>query len=83
MIRTQIQLAEEQAHALKQLAARKGVSMAELIGRSVAAALERESAEYGERVRRALSVVGMFKSGAPSDLSVNHDKYLDEAYGAH
>lgn len=80
MIRTQIQLTEEQAHALKKLAARKGISMAELIRRSVAATLKRESAERQEKVRRALSAIGMFKSGAPSDLSVNHDKYLEEAY---
>lgn len=79
MIRTQIQLTEEQAHALRELAVRQGVSMAELIRRSVAATLERESAEYEERWKRAMSVVGMFASGL-SDVSENHDKYLEEAY---
>lgn len=80
MIRTQIQLTEDQATGLKNLAARKGVSMAELIRRSIAIMLERETSEYEERWKRAMSVIGMFKSGAPSDLSENHDKYLEEAY---
>lgn len=79
MVRTQIQLTEEQARDLKKLAARKGISMAELIRRSVADTLKRESAEYEERWKRALSVVGMFDSGL-TDVSENHDKYLEEAY---
>ena len=80
MIRTQVQLTEQQAHALKIAAARQGVSIAELVRRSVDDMFERESAQDDERRRRALAVVGLFKSGAPPDMAVEHDKYLDEAY---
>lgn len=38
-----------------------------------------DSIDREERRRRALSVVGAFSSGV-DDLSVNHDKYLAEAY---
>ncbi len=77
MIRTQIQLTEEQARGLKELAAQRGVSMAELIRQGV----ERILAESDERERRrrALAVIGRFHGG-PSDVSVNHDRYLAEDY---
>lgn len=80
MIRTQIQLTEEQARALKALAAEQGVSVAELIRRSV----DRLTASAGPgqeaRRRRALAVAGRFRSGC-ADLSAGHDEYLVEAYG--
>jgi len=79
MIRTQIQLTEEQAEALKQLAAHKRISMAEMIRRSIDSTLEREGAEREELWERAMSVVGIFNSGL-SDVSEEHDKYLAEAY---
>ena len=50
MVRTQIQLTEEQARALKELAAEEGVSMAELIRRSVEYTIKaREETKSGER----------------------------------
>ena len=81
MVRTQIQLTEHQAKALKELAAAEERSMAELIRRSVDAFL-RSSARRSrqERKRRALAAVGRFRSGV-SDLSVNHDRYLGEDFG--
>jgi hypothetical protein len=80
MVRTQIQLTEEQSQALKQLAARQDVSVAELIRRSVDALIE-SAAEptREERWRRAREVAGMFHSGH-SDLGINHDRYLAEAF---
>lgn len=78
MIRTQIQLTEEQARALKELAAERGVSMAELIRQSVEQLLKQR--ERAEKWRRAREIVGKYHGG-PSDVSVNHDKYLDEIYG--
>lgn len=80
MVRTQIQLTEYQAKALKELAAATERSMAELIRQSVDAFL-RSSAHSSrqERKRRALAAVGRFRSGA-TDLSVNHDRYLSEAF---
>ena len=77
MVRTQIQLTEEQARALKEMAVRRGVSMAELIRESVQRLIEER--EEAEKWRRALEVLGKYRDGA-SDVSINHDKYLDEAY---
>jgi hypothetical protein len=81
MIRTQIQLTPEQAKALRRLAAAEGVSQAELVRRFVDEGLLRFRGRGGaERVRRALAVVGRFRSGH-RDVSERHDRHLDEAYG--
>ena len=81
MVRTQIQLTERQARELKRMAAREGVSMAEVVRRAVDAKIHEGASEvpWEERVRRALAVMGKFKSGI-RDLSTNHDKYLAEDY---
>ena len=80
MVRTQIQLTEEQAHRLKAAAAEQGVSMAELIRRGVDALLNGGYPDRSaERRRRAIAVAGRFRSGVP-DLAVNHDRYLAEIY---
>lgn len=80
MIRTQIQLTEEQARSLKRLASEQQVSVAELIRQSVdhfVRASQGPSIE--ERKRRAIAAVGRYRSGCP-DLSEEHDLYLTEAY---
>lgn len=79
MIRTQIQLTEDQAQKLKGLAAREGVSMAELIRRSIDDHLARVGSE--DRRKRALSAVGGYRSGK-RDIAERHDDYLDDAYSA-
>ncbi len=80
MVRTQIQLTERQALRLRQLAQRRGVSIAALIREAVD--LYAGDDDFEARKRRALTAVGRFRDreGA-SDVGVNHDKYLDEAYG--
>lgn len=79
MVRTQIQLTERQTRRLKALAKEQGVSMAELIRRSVDKLLESpEIVDWEESKRRALSIIGLV-SDVP-DLSTNHDEYLAEAY---
>ena len=81
MVRTQIQLTEHQAKSLKELAEAEDRSMAALIRQSVDAFLQSSSHRGShERKRRALAAVGRFRSGV-SDLSVNHDRYLSEAFG--
>jgi len=77
MIRTQIQLTEEQAEGLKQLAARRGVSMAALVRESVDRLLDAD--DYEARWRRAMSAVGKFR-GDGANVGEEHDKYLEEAY---
>ncbi len=80
MLRTQIQLTEEQSASLRRLAEIDNVSLAEVIRRSVDNYIEaRQDVSREERKRRLLSVVGIGDSGVP-DLGVNHDKYLAEIY---
>jgi hypothetical protein len=80
MIRTQIQLTEEQSLRLRQAARRSGVSTAEVIRRSVDRYLEQDAALPGSTNRLAmLEVAGKWSSGL-SDISERHDDYLDEAY---
>ena len=80
MIRTQIQLTEEQARKLKALAASRNTSMAELIRQGVDALLaEVHKPDLAERRRRAIAAAGHFHSGK-NDLSIHHDDYLAEAY---
>ncbi|MGB9905355.1 MAG: ribbon-helix-helix protein, CopG family [Desulfotomaculales bacterium] len=81
MLRTQIQLTERQAAFLKARAAAEGVSLAELIRRCIDQALASSvGPEPTERIRRAASIAGRFRSGT-GDLAINHDKYLAEAFG--
>ena len=77
MIRTQIQLTESQAEVLKNAAARRGVSMAELIRQSVDQFLVSEPSQEDLRLRAA-QVAGRFRSGK-KDISIRHDEYLSEA----
>ena len=77
MVRTQIQLTEEQARALKEIAAKKGVSMAELIRESVERIIEER--ERVNKWRKALAIMGRYRSDL-SDVSTNHDRYLAEDY---
>lgn len=78
MVRTQIQLTEEQARYLKRLAHEKKISMAELIRRSIDRYLQ-EQVSPDERKQKLLSVIGMVDSGI-DDLGERHDQYLAEIY---
>lgn len=81
MVRTQIQLTDQQAAKLKKRANKEGVSLAELVRRGIEMYLRNSPQPSDEeRRRRALAIVGRYASGQ-SDLSENHDKYLAEAYG--
>ncbi|MGD2158968.1 MAG: hypothetical protein PVG32_18965 [Anaerolineales bacterium] len=80
MIRTQIQLTEEQSQALKRLAAREGKTVAELVRLGVDQLLRSQGGiDPEEQRRRALAVVGKFHSG-DEDLSAEHDRYAVEAF---
>jgi Arc/MetJ-type ribon-helix-helix transcriptional regulator len=77
MVRTQVQLTEEQARGLRKIAAERGVSVSELIRQSVERTLAEES--RAERWQRALSVMGRYRS-EHTDVSTEHDKYLAEDF---
>jgi hypothetical protein len=79
MVRTQIQLTETQAEALKALAAAEGRSMADLIRTSVDALLDSHGrVSRSELCKRALAVMGRHRGG-PRDLAQRHDQYLEKS----
>ena len=81
MVRTQIQLTEKQAAALRAISSRRQVSMAELIRLSIDRFVQREAGSSRDAiVARAKGAVGRFSSGSP-DGSTDHDRYLSEAFG--
>ena len=83
MVRTQVQLTEEQYRGLKRWAQRLGISLSEAVRRFVAEGLAREEGTptYEERVRAALSVVGKYTDPQGlTDVATDHDRYLEEAY---
>jgi Ribbon-helix-helix protein, copG family len=80
MVRTQIQLPEQQVTLLKRLAAQQHVSMAELIRRAVDLfTLSPDATNIKEQRERAIAAVGRFHSGR-GDLAARHDDYLAEAF---
>jgi hypothetical protein len=82
MVRTQIQLTEQQARQVKTTAKETGVSVAELIRQCVDEGLARRHTSRASLYERASRLVGSCRDpeGA-DDLSSNHDRYLDEAFG--
>lgn len=82
MERTQILLTEDQAAELRNRAQKEGESLASLVRRAVDQFLRGigQSGDRAQAKRRALAVVGRFRSGT-KDLSTRHDHYLDDAYG--
>ena len=82
MIRTQVQLTEIQARALRAQARLEERSMADLVRESVSEYLARRHVvDRGELARRAMALAGRYRSGCPN-LAEDHDAYLDEAFGS-
>jgi hypothetical protein len=80
MVRTQIQLEEEQLKALRQSSAETGRSIADLVREGIKLYLSsRTRPSREEQVRRAIAAIGKF-SGGTTDGSTNHDRYLAEAF---
>ncbi len=78
MLRTQIQLTEAQAAKLRRIAARRGVSIAQVIREAVEGLPERD--DRAERWERALAVLGRFRDvEGRTDVSVRHDDHFAEA----
>ena len=82
MIRTQIQLTQEQWKELKKIAAARHLSIAELVRQSVDQLIRSpENQRIDQYHRLSVEIVGKYKSGS-SDVSANHDKYLSDSYGS-
>ena len=86
MVRTQVQLPEEQHRALRKWAGRLGISLSEAVRRCVAERLPQEekapsragkTPSRADLIRNALSVVGKFRDcEGRSDVARNHDRDL-------
>jgi plasmid stability protein len=80
MVRTQIQLPEEQHRWLKAEAYRRGVSVAAVVRELVAEKLpDTESQRRGRAQAAWEAFIGCFSDPA-TDVSENHDRYLAEIY---
>jgi len=77
MVRTIVQLPEEQAAALERAARRRGVSRAAVMREALAELLGPEEATEDEALQRALAAAGCFSSGVP-DMAERHDDYTFE-----
>jgi hypothetical protein len=77
MVRTQIQLTDQQAVSLKKTAQERNISMAEAVRQSVDLFLRKGIISPEERRKRAIAISGKFHS-KHTDLSIHHDKYLAE-----
>lgn len=78
MVRTQIQIEEDQIEWLRAEARDRGVSVSQLIREGVALFRAHEERFPEDKKKRALSAVGRFSSNL-SDVSGRHDDYLAEA----
>jgi len=82
MIRTRVQLTEEQARALRALAKARRSSVPRLIRQSIDQLIQQAGrVDDAERRRRAIAAAGRFHSGQ-SSISTEHDVFLVEAYQA-
>jgi hypothetical protein len=79
MIRTQIQITEEQAEALSRRSRRESVSVAELVRRAIDAFTRGEPPSERALRDRAIQAAGRFSSGA-RDTSAHHDEVLADAF---
>jgi predicted transcriptional regulator len=80
MIRTQIRLSEEQARAVRRIAAARRISVAELIRRAVDDWVRATiTVDPDDQRRRAIAAAGRFSSGQ-RDVARRHDRYLARAY---
>ncbi|MBU0611611.1 MAG: ribbon-helix-helix domain-containing protein [Armatimonadetes bacterium] len=83
MVRTQVQLTDEQAPRLKRLAGRQKRSLAAVIREAVDQYLRQHAADpeptREELIERSIALGGKYRSGH-SDISERHDDYLAEIY---
>lgn len=91
MVRIMVQLTEGQLQALKEISKARKTPVAKLVRESVAQYIVTAPREltYEEKRQRALDFIQQIKEGkfqahdieGKTDVSVNHDEYLDEIYG--
>jgi Arc/MetJ-type ribon-helix-helix transcriptional regulator len=80
MVRTQVQITEEQARELRRMAREEGISLSEAVRRCIDRMLERRS-DRAARYRHAQQLVGAFPDPRGArDLARDHDAHLDDAF---
>ena len=79
MVRTQIQLTEDQARMLRDLSLSSRESMAALIRKAIDRFLITGKPHRVALYRQAMSVAGKYSAKQP-DIAVQHDRYLEEAF---
>ncbi len=81
MVRTQIQLPEEQVMFLKKMSADRRESMAEIIRQAIDLLYNSTKDEENEQRRKqAIAAAGRFRSGA-GNMAAHHDSFLADIYG--
>jgi Arc/MetJ-type ribon-helix-helix transcriptional regulator len=81
MVRTQVQLTEEQLEKLRRISAENGKSVAELVRLGVELYLSsNRKPDQRELRERALRAAGRFSSGAPNTVARDHDEHLAEIW---
>ena len=81
MIRTQVQLTDEQAARVKELAHASNESMAAIIRKALDQFLLKQEPDRRALYRQALATVGKYKAGE-TDISIEHDRYLAQEYNS-
>jgi len=79
MLRTQIQIEEDQIKWLRNRAKEKGVSVSKLIREGVEFYRKYEDRLPEDKKKKALAAIGRYASGV-SDISAKHDDYLAQAF---
>ncbi len=81
MVRTQVQLTEEQMRKLRREAAKRGVSLAEVVRVCIDRAFAQDAPDRRQLYARAARLIGAFEDREQAtDLSAAHDRYLEEAF---
>ena len=82
-----VELTDDELRALQEIAAKEARTVADLLRSRVEPLLQGHEEDRGEAQvdreelkRRALALSGRFRSGL-NDLSAEHDRYLEEAFG--
>lgn len=74
MVRTQIQLTENQARRLRAIVREQGVSLAEVVRRCLDKMLMEKKSERSELFARAARLIGRFEdSQGATDLATDHE----------
>jgi len=81
MVRTQIQLSEEQAARLKELAHARNESLASIIRKALDQFLLNQKRDRRILYRQAFGAVGKYKTGL-HDVSLEHERYLEEEFSS-